>query len=122
MKYWKGKWIMSVAVLHTVFSLFYFSAPYQEVLNLGIINSVKTPEIGLAVWFFIFGIILFISGQLILTIEKNHQPVPFTVGLGLLILAVLGAVLMPVSGFWLVFPPVIGLLIANGKKLEAARI
>tara|TARA_B110000971_G_C19860122_1_gene431256 strand:- start:505 stop:873 length:369 start_codon:yes stop_codon:yes gene_type:complete len=121
MMYWKGKWIMAVAVLHTVFSLYYFSAPYQEVLNSGIINSVKTPEIGLAVWFFIFGIILFISGQLILAIEKINQPVPLAAGLGLLVLAVLGAVLMPVSGFWLIFPPVIGLLINNGKKLEAAR-
>ena len=57
---------------------------------------------------------------LVSEIEKsNNGELPKTIGLSILMLSILGVVLFPISGFWLIIPPAIAMLLNNGSNLEA---
>jgi hypothetical protein len=116
MKNWQGNWTIAVAAVHTVFAVIIFSADYSSLYNNGIINSITTERSAAAVWFFLFGQVLFIIGLLINNFDAlNTRPLPLSISLNLLLLTFVGITLMPESGFWLMFPPVISLLIKQSK-------
>ena len=122
MKSWISKWIMFVAVGHTAVSIIFFGEIYSQLIQRGLFNSVTSEQSGLAVWFFLFGFILFVFGMLCAVIEKNvHLQIPKSIGVALLILTVLGVVLMPVSGFWLMFPAVFAILIKKQARFEVEK-
>ena len=110
MKNWKGIWIIAVAVLHSVFALASFSTEYQKILALGIVDSVHSAESAAVTWFFLFGILMLALGFMVYTLEQGAIVIPKSAALTLLILTILGAALMPISGFWLLFPPVLAML------------
>jgi hypothetical protein len=112
MRYWKGSWLMGVAVIHTGFSVAVFDNELREVAARGVFDSVGTdPMIGTVVWFVLFGAVLFICGQAVAKLEQaTLGELPKPLGWSLLALATLGVVLMPASGFWLAFPPAIAVL------------
>ena len=117
MKNWQGNWIIAVAALHTIFAIVMFLDDYSALYNNGIINSITTDRSAAAVWFFLFGQILFIVGLLI---KHFNALIPLSVLLNLLLLTIVGITLMPASGFWLMFPPVISLIVIyrnNVKKI-----
>ena len=119
MKTWKGKWLMFVAAAHTAFALYVFGNSYLTIIDNGIFNSITSASIGKSVWFILFGFVLFILGQLVLEIDKTaNAELPKTIGLSILLLTILGVVLMPASGFWLMFPPAIAILLNKGSNLE----
>jgi len=121
MKKWQGNWIIAVAALHTLFAVIMFSADYISLYDNGIINSLTTDRSAAAVWFFLFGQVLFIVGLLIKYFEvHNNQLVPFSISLNLLLLTLVGITIMPTSGFWLIFPPVISLLVKYMRNLNPA--
>ncbi|MFD0740223.1 DUF6463 family protein [Lysobacter koreensis] len=113
MKKWIGKWVMFVALGHTVVGITFFGSVYRELLASGLYNSITSEKAGLAAWFALFGAVLFVVGMLLSALEANGSPIPRSVGVALLLLTVLGVVLMPVSGFWLMFP--VALLIVLKK-------
>ena len=124
MKRWIGRWLVAVSILHVIFAVFVFRKVLAPVVQRGLVNAVGTePLTSLAVWFVLFGVMLFICGLSIDALERassNH--VPKFIGWCLLALGVLGAALMPVSGFWLVFPPAIAVLVRKpSASLAAAR-
>ncbi len=106
MKHWIGKWVMFVSIGHTAAASMFFGGTYRELAAGGLYNSVKTEKTGLAVWFALFGAILFVVGMLISAMEKHGLPVSKAVGVALLLLTIVGVLLMPVSGFWLMFPAI----------------
>ena len=122
MKYWKGKWIITVSVLHILFAVFSFQAQYTQMLVDGFINSASTPLTGLATWFLLFGVLMFVSGLLLLSLEKTEVKTPKSVIYGFLFLTVLGVAIMPASGFWLIFPPVLALLSKKTPALTTYKI
>ena len=109
MKNWKGVWIIAVSIMHTLFALNGFNPVYQKMLSDGVIGSVNSLESGLAAWFFLFGILMFALGLMIYFYEKQAHQIPKSIAFTLLVLTVLGAAMMPVSGFWLLFPPVLAM-------------
>jgi len=112
MKNWVSKWVMFVAVGHTIVAMIFFGNVYGEIIRNGLYNSVKSEKTGLAVWFLLFGFLLFVFGMLLAVIEKNDSSqIPKSIGVALLLLTTLGVVLMPVSGFWLILPAVFAILI-----------
>lgn len=121
MKNWQGNWIIAVSAIHTLFAVVVFSADYRSLYDNGIFNSLSTDRSAAAVWFFLFGQVLFIVGLLIKYFEKhiNHQ-IPVSISLNLLLLTLIGITIMPDSGFWLMFPPVISLLVKYKKNLNQA--
>jgi len=114
MKSWKSKWIIGVAVVHTIYALIYFGNDYISLYDKGIFDSVDTSRIAAAVWFFLFGQVLFLVGIAMSKLEKlNNGLIPKSIAYNLLALTILGILLMPASGFWLIFPPIIAILLAK---------
>ena len=118
MKNWIGKWVMFVALGHTAVGIVLFGSVYRELLANGLYNSISSEKAGLAVWFALFGVVLFIVGMLLSALESNSASIPKSAGIALLLLTVLGVVLMPVSGFWLMFPATLVILL---KKASGVR-
>ena len=107
---------MIVAVLHTAFAIVMFGRTYLYIIQRGFFNAVYSEQAAAAVWFIFFGFLLFICSLLCAEIEKNESfQFPKSVGIALLLTALLGVILMPASGFWLIFPPTIALLIKKEK-------
>ena len=114
MKRWIGRWFMVVAVLHTALAFVMFKAELAELVQLGVYDSViGAPARGKAAWFVLFGVLLFLFGSVVDALERAKLKVPFSAVVGVLILAGLGVLLMPRSGFWLVLPPAIAVLLGR---------
>ena len=109
---WIGRWLMFVAVAHTVVAGILFGPVLMRVLELGLFNAVgRDPATQAAVWFLITGAVLALLAYAITALEHGQQfAVLRKLGAGMLALSVLGIVLMPTSGFWLVVPAAIALL------------
>ena len=123
MKNWQGNWIIAVAALHTLFAVIMFSTEYASLYDNGIVNSLSTDRSAAAVWFFLFGQALFIAGLLIKNFDNHDkQLIPLSIPVNLLLLTLVGVVIMPDSGFWLMFPPVFSLLTKHRKQTEQVEV
>ena len=122
MKRWIGRWLIGVSIIHTLFAVVVFGKVLLSVVQRGVFNTVGTdPMVGAVVWFVLFGAALFICGLVVSTLERSSPtPLPKSLGWSLLALATLGAILMPASGFWLVFPPAIAVLARKSNAQLAA--
>ncbi len=110
-KNWIGYWIMLVALLHTIASFLFFMPAYQEIWQRGIVNAIgRNLMPALGVWFFMFGVVLALLGLCVRSLEQ-HQAYESarTLAVGLFLMSLLGVILMPDSGFWLMFPATIAL-------------
>lgn len=117
-KIWIGRWLILVAILHTLFAATVFGKVFLNIMQRGVFNTVgNDPMTAAAVWFLLCGAVLALMGMAIHTLEQNSN---FTsaraIGIGTLLLAILGIVLMPVSGFWLALPAAFGLLRRNSTS------
>ncbi|EAQ64185.1 chaperonin GroEL [Marinomonas sp. MED121] len=122
MKNWISKWIIFVAVGHTAVAMMLYSETYRVIIQSGMFNAVSAEKSGLAVWFLFFGFLLFTLAILIAVIEKNDSLViPKSFGIALLLLTTLGVLLMPASGFWLVFPPAIAVTLKKQTGLDTIK-
>ena len=123
MKHWIGLWLIVVSAVHTVFAVAVFGDALASILNRGVFNTVGTdPKTGAVVWFVLFGAMLFVCGLAVAELEKSSSgQIPKSIGWSLLAMAIIGVTLMPASGFWLVFPPAIAVLVKKeNAKLAAA--
>ncbi|QPF76836.1 hypothetical protein G8A07_26625 [Roseateles sp. DAIF2] len=104
--------MLAVAALHTLFGLLVFAGPLRQLLRLGLFNAVGAdPLLGAVTWFLLFGAPLALLGQALTLLERRvDAPALRPLGWGLLALGLLGIVLMPASGFWLLLPVVWALL------------
>ena len=112
MKLWIGRWLVGVSILHTAFAVVVFGKVLASVVQRGVFNAVGSdPMTAAVVWFVLFGAVLFVCGLAVNALElASPDPLPKSIGGSLLALATLGVLLMPASGFWLVFPPAIAIL------------
>jgi Family of unknown function (DUF6463) len=121
MKKWIGRWLIGVSALHTFFAVAVFGEVLASIIKRGVFNTVGAdPMTGAVVWFVLFGAMLFVCGLAVAELEKSLSgQLPKIIGWSLLTLATVGVVLMPKSGFWLVFPPAIAVLVkkANAKPV-----
>ena len=81
-----------------------------------VFNSVVgNPVIGAFVWSVMFGCVAVIGGMAVDTLEKVSVKIPQILGWSLLALAIMGVVLVPVSGFWLLFPAAITVIARDSR-------
>ena len=109
---WRGRALCAIALLHTLVAFAEFPDVWRSLFQAGIFDSVgRDPLRGTVVWFFLFGILLWLIGMAIDILERSipawRSP---ALGSGLLVLVAMGLVLMPASGFWLALPVAISLL------------
>jgi hypothetical protein len=110
---WIGHWLMAVAILHTLFALVVFRATYGHLWQLGLFNTVgRDPMSAAAVWFLLFGVPLAALAHAVHALERasGQHATLRRLGAATLAMSVLGIVLMPASGFWLVLPAAVALL------------
>lgn len=116
-KIWIGRWLLGVAVLHTLFGLAIGTRAMSDIARRGVFNSVgEDPMVGVIVWFLLFGAIMALLGMAVTMLERAaHFRGARGLGVGTALLALVGVILMPVSGFWLAFPPAIALMRRQGN-------
>jgi hypothetical protein len=122
MRGWIGRWLVGVGVLHTLWAVMAYRAALGEILADGVWNAVAgDPRRGLAFWFLLSGGFVLLLGAVTDSIERRTGgPVPRILGSGLLLVAAVGILVEPPSGFWLFLPPALAALRrAPGGKAAA---
>jgi hypothetical protein len=120
---WIGRWLLGVGILHTLLGLGTYIFSVVEIVRAGLWNTVASVQgRAEAVWFIAAGLQLILLGALALWIEARspREPLPRFLGWTLLAFAVAGVVLMPVSVFWLLLPPAVGILARRGAPPPSA--
>jgi hypothetical protein len=109
---WIGRWLVGVAVLHTVFAVVVFHAPLWDMAQRGVFDTVgQNPTAAATAWFVLFGFLMGLLGLATTPLERHDDRNAMQVlGVGVLVLCSLGLVLMPASGFWLGLPAGIALI------------
>lgn len=119
MKLWKysGYMLAATGIIHTLTGFIMGKDIYAEIIKDGIFNSIDMDYTrGFAFWFFIFGLLLIISGYTVQHyIDKYNEPAPVFFGYSLLAITAIGCFVEPVSGFWLCLPQAI-IIIAAKKE------
>ncbi len=120
-KHWIGRWMIGTATIHTVFALVVYAKIWRKIISAGVWDTVGTdPEIGAAALFLLWGFLYYVLGFTVDSLEEREgSPLPNSLGWGLLLNGIVAVVLMPASGFWLLFPPVIAIIRSNRKKSDA---
>jgi len=99
-KRWIGRWLIAVAILHTVFGVFGFGVVVVAdslggILSDGLINSVGAdPGRWAIAWFLLFGFLLLLTGFFIDWVEAHsNNALPSWLGWGMLVIIIIGIVL-----------------------------
>lgn len=114
---WRGRVLVAIAALHCAFTIMLGSTATSDP-KLQPYTGAESPWAGLhpgfgsdlpprlwllsLVWSLFFGVTLALLGGLVHSVERSGTTVPRAFSTALLLLALVGAVLMPASGFWFV--------------------
>jgi hypothetical protein len=115
-----GAVVIGIGILHTVVGLALGAAPLGDILRHGYVGAVDGHFDRMAIaWFLLFGFVLMLAGDAIRVVEQSMRAVPPRLAYGLGAIALVGAVAMPVSGFWLALVPV-GMLLVRARSVRVA--
>lgn len=108
---WIGRWLIVVAIVHTVFGLLVFRSPLQQIAQTGWWGGITSdPMLSAVTWFMLFGFPLLVAGIALHAVERTSAAIPVAIAWWLLAGTALGVALMPTSGFYLLLPPALVLL------------
>ncbi|MDO8847687.1 MAG: DUF6463 family protein [Coriobacteriia bacterium] len=114
MKRWVGRSVAVIGVLHTIVGGMIFGFVLPGIIESGFFNTVgegQPDARNAAFWFFFCGFLLILFGGLLDQTERSGTRIPAYVGWGFAAFAVVGAAMMPQSGFWLLLVPVAGIFL-----------
>jgi hypothetical protein len=116
---WIGKWLFAVGVIHLSFGLVFMHDTLGLLWAEGLWNTVNgQPPREAVFWFLCTGIMLLIVGVLVNQGERESHAIPRFVTWSFAALTVIGVVVMPISGIWLMIPPAIGMAIRSRTSIE----
>ncbi len=117
MKRWIGRWLIGISIFHTVVAGLIFGKDLVAVARRGEFHTIGSdPTAGAAIWFLLFGVLLFLCGLAIDVLEQaSLRPLPKIIGWVLFALGLMGVMIMPLSGFWLALPPAIAIITARSR-------
>ena len=105
MKKYTGEFIMATAMLHTIVGFMFGGQPLLDIVRSGLFNAVDPHFDRMAiVWYLLFGVLLFSIGALVRWMQRETGRLPGWLSWFFWIFAVPNVILMPISGFWLLFP------------------
>jgi hypothetical protein len=118
-----GLTLKGIAVVHTAFAVAVFRDTLVQFARDGIFNTVgDDPTKGAVAWFTLAGAFMFSTGLAVERLEAVQAAQPDAdvrfrgIGLFALATAAVGVALMPVSGFWLLVPPSVSMMLKDDKK------
>lgn len=117
MKYWIGKSIVLIGVLHTLVGIFGYSVTIGELVDEKFFDAVGGhPDRELMFWFVAFGLLAIVHGIFVDAYERCATRFPRRLGWTLFIFAALVVIVIPVSGAWLFFIPAAGAIHHAGRR------
>jgi hypothetical protein len=117
-----GILLAGIGVLHLLLGTFLATHLWEAIAAGHVVNPVEShrPGVTLEFWFLMFGFPLLFLGHLCAWVERRlHHRVPAFVGWELLALSLLGIVLDPDSGFWLVLGVAVYMLVRSRRAPSA---
>lgn len=114
-----GYLLIAISVIHVLVGVWLFAEPLADIIRNGVFNTVApdpfTPYFDRedAFWFMIAAPLLFTLGQLCCWAEAQRITLPAFLGWNLLAISLVGVLIEPISGFWLLIPPAILILIGS---------
>jgi hypothetical protein len=125
-----GAVLGGIGAVHTLLGLVLFARQWWSMAASGLVHTLPhrvvigpeaavRPDLELAFWFTIAGPALAFGGIVLHRLERLGQPIPRSVPLFLLVIAILGALMMPLSGFTLLLLPLSLLLLVRGRRVVA---
>ena len=115
-----GDVVTATGVLHLGLGVLAFGPPLAEMLGAGVVNTLSaSTERQATLWFMVAGGFLVTAGLSIRWVRARTGLVPVPLAWGLLAIAAIGALVAPVSGFWLVLVEAIALLVAARRPQPA---
>jgi hypothetical protein len=110
-----GRLLIAIGVVHAQVGAWRGRDPLLGMVRDGLVASAAGDvERELAFWFLFASPLLWLLGGWVCWADARGLPLPPWLGPAILGLAATGALLMPVSGFWLVLAP--GALLANPAR------
>ncbi|WP_309118115.1 DUF6463 family protein [Paenibacillus sp.] len=112
-----GLLLALTGLLHSVVGLILYGDALLPIATEGLWNTMQEGDWERlnAFWFMMFGFLLMLIGYIVSWVLKQTQLRPPTVvGWSILAIGIVGAVIMPISGFWLVLPQ--AWLLLRGKS------
>ena len=108
---WIGKWLFVVGVTHSLFGFVFGWRALAVLWSERVFNTVNGQPAREAIfWFLYTGFLLLIAGTLINQVERRGLAIPRFVTWSFVGMTVIGVVVMPISGIWLLIPPVAGMV------------
>jgi hypothetical protein len=117
---YSGILLIGTGVIHNLLGLVMGKPILQEIINSGFVNTIHEQMDRNAIFWFLFGgFMMMILGKLMQDyLKENEKPLPVSLGYYLLALSLIGCIMMPISGFWIVLPQAF-LIIAAGRHKHA---
>lgn len=115
MRRFSGHVLIAVGIVHNIVGIVGYSRPLADIGRGGVFNAVVPHfDRDAAFWFLMSGVLIFILGQLARWSQQRTGILPAFLGWELLAVAVVLAILMPVSG-WPLVVTCSGLLLAASR-------
>jgi hypothetical protein len=122
LKGFTGYLLIGIGTLHTLVGVLSCHRDIFAIARAGFVNAVEPEQHRIAVfWFLMSGFSLLILGHMCMWLERKlRRPVPAFVGWELLLLSAAGAVLLPISGFWLVLAVAVYVIVSGRHKSDSS--
>jgi len=111
--------LIATGIIHNLVGLGIGFSVLNDLLREGLFNTINVEHDRNAIFWFLFsGFAMMLWGALILEIKQ----IPKTFSWSLLVLSILGAFIMPASGFWLVIPQAIYMIWHQRSNLSPTQV
>ncbi|NHC33723.1 DUF6463 family protein [Scytonema millei] len=112
-----GYWLYATSIIHVLVGLWLYAEPLSNIARSGFFNAVDPfCDRNTAFWFLMVVPLLFAMGQLCCWAQIQSITLPNFLGWCLLVTALVGIFLMPISGFWLLIPPSVLIIITSHQS------
>lgn len=121
-----GYWLIFTSIIHVIVGIWIYGEPLSEIVRDGFFNSIApnpfAPDFARedAFWFMTLTAFMIILAQLCFWANSSKISLPKSIGWNLLITSIIGAIAIPISGFWLLMVPAC-LIIAASKYSNAIK-
>jgi cytochrome bd-type quinol oxidase subunit 2 len=122
-----GYWLICLGILHVFVHAWLFAKPLMDIVQDGWFNAVSPYPLSPpydredAFWCMMIAPFLLMLGQLCCWADTKNISLPGFPGWVLLLTAVIGITLEPVSGFWLMLPPSLLMVVDSRQRKSLPR-